>query len=54
MKIAVDAFGGDNAPKAVVEGCVAALKTYGDITIALCGDEESIKNELSAFVNKIT
>ena len=49
MKIAVDAFGGDNAPKAVVEGCVAALKTYGDITIALCGDEESIKNELSAY-----
>ena len=49
MKIAVDAFGGDNAPKAVVEGCVAALKTYSDITIALCGDEESIKNELSAY-----
>jgi len=49
MKIAVDAFGGDNAPKAVVEGCVSALKTYSDITIALCGDEESIKNELSAY-----
>lgn len=47
MKIAVDAFGGDNAPKAVVEGCVAALNTYNDITIALCGDEESIKKELS-------
>lgn len=49
MKIAVDAFGGDNAPKAVVEGCVTALKTYSDITIALCGDEESIKSELSAY-----
>ena len=49
MKIAVDAFGGDNAPKAVVEGCVAALKSYSDITIALCGDEESIKKELSAL-----
>lgn len=49
MKIAVDAFGGDNAPKAVVEGCVAALKNYSDITIAFCGDEESIKNELSAY-----
>ena len=49
MKIAVDAFGGDNAPKAVIEGCVAALKTYSDITIALCGDAESIKNELSAY-----
>lgn len=49
MKIAVDAFGGDNAPKAVVEGCVAALKTYSDITIALCGDEEIIKKELSAL-----
>lgn len=49
MKIAVDAFGGDNAPRAVIEGCVAALNTYKDITIALCGDEESIKKELSSL-----
>lgn len=27
MRIAVDAFGGDNAPAAVVEGCVDALKS---------------------------
>ncbi len=47
MKIAVDAFGGDNAPRAVIEGCVSALSTYSDITIALCGDEQSIRDELS-------
>lgn len=49
MKIAVDAFGGDNAPRAVVEGCISALKTYDDISITLCGDEQSIRNELAAL-----
>ena len=28
MKIIVDAFGGDNAPFSVLEGCVAAKKEY--------------------------
>ena len=37
MRIAVDAFGGDNAPAAVVEGCIDALKKY---------PEERIKAEL--------
>ena len=37
MKIAVDAFGGDNAPDEVVKGAVQAVKELG-VNIALTGD----------------
>ena len=49
MRIAVDAFGGDNAPAAVVEGCIDALKKYPDMSVTLCGDEERIKAELGKY-----
>ena len=49
MRIAVDAFGGDNAPAAVVEGCIDALKKYPDMSVTLCGDEERIKAELEKY-----
>ena len=49
MKIIVDAFGGDNAPAAVVEGCIDALKKYPDMSVTLCGDEERIKAELEKY-----
>lgn len=42
MKITVDAFGGDNAPLAVIEGAVLAKKEY-DVDIVLSGDAEKIK-----------
>lgn len=45
MKIAVDAMGGDYAPKVVVEGAVAAAKEYG-CQIALVGIQERIEEEL--------
>ena len=32
MRIAVDAFGGDNAPAAVVEGCIDAV-SYTHLTL---------------------
>lgn len=35
MKIAVDAMGGDNAPKAIVEGALKAAQDFKDITIVL-------------------
>lgn len=41
MKIAVDAFGGDNAPDEVVKGAVSAVSEYG-ITVVLTGDKEKI------------
>ena len=42
MRIIVDAFGGDNAPLAPIEGAAAAVKEYG-VTVALVGKEEEIK-----------
>ncbi len=43
MRIAIDAFGGDNAPLAVLKGCEMAVKQLG-VSITLCGDEEKIKS----------
>lgn len=45
MKIIIDAFGGDNAPAAVLEGCDLAKKTLMgyDLHLVLTGDEEKIK-----------
>lgn len=42
-KIAIDAMGGDNAPKAIVEGVNKAIQSFSDIEIQLYGDEEKIK-----------
>lgn len=46
MKIALDAMGGDFAPKATIEGALMAQKAYQDIQIILLGQEEVIKKEL--------
>lgn len=45
MKIAVDAMGGDYAPKVVVEGAVEAVKSY-DLNILLVGDSNKIEKEI--------
>ena len=44
MKIAVDAMGGDFAPRNPVEGAVQAAREF-DINIVLVGKEKEIKNE---------
>lgn len=46
--IAVDAMGGDNAPKAIVEGVNQALADFKDIEVQLYGDEAKIKEYLTA------
>lgn len=48
MKIVVDAMGGDNAPSAIVEGCIQAVNEY-DVEIALTGDKDIISAELSKY-----
>ncbi|WP_163192624.1 phosphate acyltransferase PlsX [Clostridium thermarum] len=48
MRIAVDAMGGDNAPAAVVEGCVEAVKEL-DVHITLTGPKEIIEKELQKY-----
>ncbi|HEX9112841.1 MAG TPA: phosphate acyltransferase PlsX [Nitrospirota bacterium] len=45
MKIAVDAMGGDNAPRAVVAGAVQAAREYG-AGIVLVGIEQVVREEL--------
>lgn len=46
MRIAVDAMGGDNAPKAIVLGGLKAAVERKDVTIMFYGDEEAIKAEI--------
>lgn len=50
MKIAVDAFGGDNAPLSVIRGAHDAAREYG-VNIILTGDKDII--EKCAADNKI-
>lgn len=44
MKIAIDAMGGDHAPKEIVLGANRALREFPDLNITLYGDEAQIKN----------
>ena len=39
--IAIDAMGGDNAPGAIVEGTIQALRDMKDIRVLLAGPEGS-------------
>ncbi|WP_297631453.1 phosphate acyltransferase PlsX [uncultured Clostridium sp.] len=47
MRIVIDGMGGDNAPGAVVEGVIEAIKEYNDVEVYITGPEESIKEELN-------
>ena len=47
MRIAVDAMGGDFAPKEMVQGALLALKQDRRIELMLVGDEEKINAELA-------
>ncbi len=46
MMVLVDAMGGDNAPEAIVQGCLSALKMKGDFCITLIGDRRRIEDIL--------
>lgn len=51
MKLAIDAMGGDNAPKEIVLGAMEAIKEFEDLSITLIGDEEKIKPFLTDSKN---
>lgn len=51
MKIAVDAMGGDHAPKAIVEGVMLAKKDFPEIEFLLYGDEQAITPYISDAKN---
>ncbi len=47
MKLAIDAMGGDHAPKEIVIGAMRAVEAFSDIHITLVGDETKIKEYLT-------
>ena len=48
MRIILDGMGGDNAPEAIVEGTVEAVREIED-DIVIIGDEELIRKTLNEF-----
>jgi glycerol-3-phosphate acyltransferase PlsX len=48
MKLAIDAMGGDNAPKEIVLGAMKAVQAFSDLHITLVGDETKINETLTA------
>ena len=52
IKIAVDAMGGDNSPKKVIDGIVLNHKTNKDIFYKIFGDEKKISPLIENRINK--
>ncbi|MCB7303212.1 phosphate acyltransferase PlsX [Bariatricus massiliensis] len=48
-KIALDAMGGDNAPKEIIKGAMEAVSARSDIKVILTGKEDVIKEELAGY-----
>ena len=48
MRIAVDAMGGDHAPREIVRGAVEASRDWPELEIVLLGDEAAVRRELAA------
>ncbi len=44
MKLAIDAMGGDRAPKAIIEGVEKATAQFKELHITLIGNESEIKS----------
>ena len=49
MKILVDAFGGDNAPKEIIAGAIEAVNEKQGFTVVLVGKEDEIKEQLKDY-----
>lgn len=49
IKIAIDCLGGDRSPDANIEGAVAALKRFPELSVVLFGDENIIREKLDAL-----
>lgn len=47
--IAIDAMGGDNAPQAIVQGAIEALKENENVKIVLVGTKEPVDAELAKY-----
>ena len=51
IKIAVDAMGGDNAPKKIIDGIIHNHQTYKDNFYIIFGNESEISPHLSNKIN---
>lgn len=49
MRIAIDAMGGDYAPKEMIKGALMALEQRKDLELILVGDQNKINEELSSL-----
>lgn len=49
VKVALDAMGGDNAPKEIVKGAIEAVQAEKKIKVYLVGKEDVIRQELSSY-----
>lgn len=49
VKVAVDAMGGDNAPKEIVKGAVEAVNESSKVKVYLVGIQETVEKELAAY-----
>ena len=47
IKLAIDVMGGDNAPQAILEGCLQALEQSPLLFLYACGEENAIRSFLS-------
>ncbi|CBK74754.1 Fatty acid/phospholipid biosynthesis enzyme [Butyrivibrio fibrisolvens 16/4] len=47
--VALDAMGGDNAPKEMVKGAVDAVNLNKEVKVILVGKEDVIKSELQSY-----
>ena len=53
MRIAIDAMGGDDAPKVVVQGVERAAESFPDTTMVMYGEENQIKQYLAKNLSNI-
>lgn len=52
MKIVLDAFGGDNAPREVIKAAIMGINNFPDLTVILTGNEEIINQNLKEIAIK--
>ena len=52
IKIAVDAMGGENSPKKVIDGIIENYKKNKDVIYNIFGDQEKINSHLPNNYNK--
>lgn len=53
MKIAIDAMGGDRAPKEIVLGVLEAAKQYPNVSFILVGQEQKIREHMQAELDNV-